>query len=311
MDGVATPNIYSELPVKVQKALEKVVYRLRGLDLRPLDETPLYKPSVHFLINRGKLARPILVLMGSYIAGGDPLNVIDIAVAIELVHTASLIHDDLIDRDVERRGVPTVHVVYGSEYAILAGDVLLAKAIELIAPHGENIVKCIARAALKMGAGEALDYMYQAGKKIPTLEEYLKIIEYKTVALIKASAASGAMAVGGDEKVVNLLSLYVENIGLGFQIRDDILNYLGIVDFKPKGKGVKDVDNYRPNIISVLKVSEGLTWEEALIKAVHLNNKYTFKAKMIAEELGNKGNALANYADWFLLKLEDVKSLVS
>lgn len=310
MGGVETSRIYSELPLPVQRGLERVVARLQTLDLHPLEETPLHKPTIHFLVNRGKLARPILVLMGAYISGGDPLDVVDVAVAVELVHTASLIHDDIIDRDVERRGVPTVHVMYGDEYAILAGDALLAKAIELISPYGRDVVKCIARAAIKMGAGEALDYMYQARKSVPPIEDYLRIIEYKTVSLIRAAAVSGAMAAGGGDHLVDLLSSYGENVGFGFQIRDDVLNCLGIVDFKPKGGGKRDVDNYRPNIVSVLRKSQDLTWEEALVKAIHLNNKYTQRAMEVADSLGERGRALASYAEWFFLRLDDLRPLI-
>lgn len=289
---------YRMLPDEVYDALMSISNKLRLLNLQYVCETSLNEPSTYFLKNQGKLARPILVLLSNYIAGGTPDDVKDLALSVELVHIASLIHDDIIDGDSIRRGVPTVHIKYGGEYAILAGDVLLAKAIELASKFGYNIVKEISNTAMKMGAGEALDFECQSKKIIPSLSKYFKIVNYKTTSLIETSTIIGAKVMNANIKLLRSLRNYGRFLGWAFQIRDDIINFMGISDYKLKS-GYNDIKVYRPNIVKVIAYNFNIDIKTALKKAIELNRKYIKRAIDAVKDIKNGGEILATYASWF------------
>ncbi len=187
----------------------------------------------------GKRLRPILMLAACEAVGGDVERVLPAACAMEMIHTYSLIHDDLpaMDDDDFRRGRPTCHKVYGDAMAILAGDALLTEAFILLSgmvggtPHAaescRKAMHIVARCAGSMGmvGGQVVD-MESEGKEIdlPTLEY---IHTHKTGALILASVQVGALLGGVDEKAYHALTRYAEAAGLAFQVADDILDIVG------------------------------------------------------------------------------------
>jgi geranylgeranyl diphosphate synthase type II len=187
----------------------------------------------------GKRIRPILMLSACLTVGGAVEKVLPAACAMEMIHTYSLIHDDLpaMDDDDFRRGRPTCHKVYGEDMAILAGDALLTEAFLLLSRPVDGqgvstdtlrrVINIIARCAGSKGmvGGQVVD-MESEGKNIdlPTLEY---IHTHKTGALILASVQAGALLGGGDEEAFNALSRYAEAAGLAFQVADDILDIVG------------------------------------------------------------------------------------
>lgn len=196
----------------------------------------------------GKRLRPILCLASAEAVGGDGVSAIPAACAIELIHTYSLVHDDLpaMDNDTMRRGRATLHVVAGEGMAILAGDGLLTEAFGLMArepPTQDPVVaarklRVIAVVAAAAGArgmvgGQAIDLLYvtpgPAGRAGPLDADALKIMHAKkTGALIRASAASGAILGGGDDRQVDAIDRAAAELGLAFQIVDDILDVEGV-----------------------------------------------------------------------------------
>ena len=196
----------------------------------------------------GKRLRPILCLAGAEAVGGDPAKVMFCACAMEMIHTYSLIHDDLpgMDDDDLRRGVPTNHKVYGVGMAVLAGDGLLTQAFDLmsdpLAYKGVDpalVLKAanlLARASGFMGmvGGQAADLL--AEQKEPDLALVQYIHATKTGAIIAASVESGALLAGGGPEEVKALGRYGRRIGLAFQIADDLLDLTG--DTKTLGKTV-------------------------------------------------------------------------
>jgi geranylgeranyl diphosphate synthase type II len=199
----------------------------------------LHKAMRYSVFAGGKRIRPVLMIAACEAAGGERRSVLPAACALEMIHTYSLIHDDLpaMDDDDFRRGRPTNHKVFGEAQAILAGDALLTEAFNLLARPDVSpelsaetrlkIVHLLARSAGSMGmvAGQVVD-MESEGKKInfPTLEY---IHTHKTGALILAAIQIGALVAGADETCFKNLSRYGEAAGLAFQVADDILDIVG------------------------------------------------------------------------------------
>ena len=194
------------------------------------------------LLAGGKRLRPILCLAACELAGGDPALAMPTAVALEMIHTMSLIHDDLpaMDNDDLRRGRPTNHKVYGDAVAILAGDALLTRAFEMVALRSpgvpaDRLLKVVGELALVSGApglvgGQVVDLECE-GKDVD-LETLEYIHLHKTGALLKACVITGALIGGADEEQLNSLRTYARGIGLAFQIVDDIED---VIDEYTKG----------------------------------------------------------------------------
>jgi geranylgeranyl diphosphate synthase type II len=194
----------------------------------------IYEAMRYSLLAGGKRLRPILCLAACELAGGSVAQALPTACALEMIHTMSLIHDDLpaMDNDDFRRGKPTNHKVFGEDIAILAGDALLAFAFEHIACQTQGVppqlvLQVIARighavAATGLVGGQVVD-LESEGKAI-SLETLEYIHTHKTGALLEVSVVSGGILAGGDEELLVRLSHYAQDIGLAFQIIDDILD---------------------------------------------------------------------------------------
>ncbi|MGE5627494.1 MAG: polyprenyl synthetase family protein [Solirubrobacterales bacterium] len=222
-------------------------------------EKCIYEAMAYSLNAGGKRIRPVLFLLGFSLMGKDYKDVLPLACAIEMIHTYSLIHDDLpsMDNDDLRRGRPTNHKVFGEAIAILAGDGLLNEAMNIMFNYclGNNTInsisacKTISEAAGVDGmiGGQVID-MESENKKI-SLEQLYCMHSKKTGALIKASIVAGATAANADEDTLKLLRSYGEKLGLAFQIKDDILDVTG--DTTVMGKMVKsDISNNKTTFIT-------------------------------------------------------------
>ena len=195
----------------------------------------IYEAMRYSLLAGGKRLRPILCLATVELLGANPDIAIATACALEMIHTMSLIHDDLpaMDNDDFRRGSPTNHKVYGEDIAILAGDGLLAYSFEYVAEQTpdvsmDKVVKVLAILGKAVGAdglvgGQVMDLDCE-GKSDVTAETLSSIHRRKTGALLEACVSSGATLAGATESDLNRLSIYAQNIGLAFQIIDDILD---------------------------------------------------------------------------------------
>src|SRR5258706_8336953 len=197
------------------------------------DVDVLRDASKHILEAGGKRVRPRLTLLAYEAVGGKNLEeALPVAAAVELVHTATLVHDDINDQGSLRRGRPTVNARWGRTFALLTGDFLFTKVYELMAPYKDlNIV--FADATVALVEGETLQ---AAAAKTGQLdrETYTRIIAKKTASLFAAATKLGAMLGGGTKEQINALEKYGFNLGLAFQIIDDILDL--IADSKQLGK---------------------------------------------------------------------------
>ena len=281
----------------VDKALEK--YFSKRLASGGEEEFPdsLRKAIRHSLFNGGKRIRPILSMATFEAAGGKGEGVLPFACALEMIHTYSLIHDDLpaIDNDDYRRGKPTCHKLFGEAIGILTGDALLTEAFKLMTDRQLNqgfsydeglvldIINEVAQAAglLGMICGQVLD-VESEGKEIgfPTLQY---IHNHKTGALIQTSVRLGVKLAAGDEKTLRAFSRYGEKIGLAFQIADDILNVEGEAGLLGKKTGT-DLSKKKATYPSLLGLKESKRRAEELVAlAIDALNPYGPEAEPLRE----------------------------
>lgn len=187
----------------------------------------IYQVSRYVLSASGKRLRPALVVLSSKIGDNGEQNVVYLAAAVELIHTASLIHDDVIDRADLRREKATVNSKWGNELSVLFGDYIYSKAFSLLARiEGSEILSSLSRSTSIMCEGEMIQIAQRYNLDLSE-EEYLSIIRKKTAALFSASCELGAVLGGADSEKVNALSRYGSNFGIAFQIVDDCLDITG------------------------------------------------------------------------------------
>ena len=225
---------------KIEEDLER---RSRQFPEEP--QQKLFDAMRYSLLAGGKRLRPIMVLEFCRMCGGDVEKAMPLAAAIEMIHTYSLIHDDLpcMDNDDFRRGNPTNHRVYGEAIAILAGDSLLTGAFEAVASANlssqarVDAVRVLAQCAGGCGmvGGQVLDIMSE--ERECTRQEILDIQSRKTGALIRAACMMGVIAGGGDEQRLAAAGSFADHLGLAFQIRDDMLDVVGSAEKLGKSVG--------------------------------------------------------------------------
>jgi geranylgeranyl diphosphate synthase type I len=184
----------------------------------------LYDAAGHLIVNGGKRLRPYMVIRSCQILKGKVSNAMPAASAVEMVHNFSLVHDDIMDNDEMRHGVPTVHKKFGMPIAILAGDVLFSKAFQVItdsklSPSATTqLVSRLSKACVDICEGQLLDVKMAEEKKIPSQAEYITMIGKKTAALFDVSCAMGAICATNKPKDISNLSSFGRNLGIAFQI---------------------------------------------------------------------------------------------
>lgn len=255
----------------------------------------LYESMRYSLLAGGKRLRPVLCLAACELVGGTTAMAMPTACALEMIHTMSLIHDDLpsMDNDDYRRGLPTNHKVYGEAMAILAGDALLAYAFQVIAetqgvPASRvlEVVRRLGYAASATGlvGGQVVD-IESEGKQID-LEALQYIHEHKTGALLEISVVSGALLGGARTEQVELLSSYAHKVGLAFQIVDDVLDVTATDEQLGKTAG-KDLAQAKATYPSFWGVEASQAKAQQLIAEAKANLKPFGEKAVILEHLAD------------------------
>jgi octaprenyl-diphosphate synthase len=213
---------------EAMQIVEKLMFRVVESDV-----TILRDASHHILEAGGKRVRPRLLMLAYSAAGGsDIAYAAPVAAAVELVHTASVVHDDINDHGVVRRGRPSVNSIWGRTFALLTGDFLFTKVYELMAPYKDMNID-LADATVALVEGETLQASAVKENNF-TREVYYRIIALKTAALFKSAGLLGGRLANASDEVVNALGNYGYNLGLAFQIVDDVLDLTA--DTKQLGK---------------------------------------------------------------------------
>lgn len=237
----------------------------------------IYEAMRYSLLAGGKRLRPILCIATCEMAGGNAEMALPTACALEMIHTMSLIHDDLpaMDNDDYRRGKLTNHKVYGDDIAILAGDGLLAYAFEFVAANTKNVpaervLQVIARLGRAVGAaglvgGQVVDLESEAKQDV-SIETLNFIHNHKTAALLEACVVCGGILAGTPAEDLQRLSLYAQNIGLAFQIIDDILDITATQEELGKTAG-KDLQAQKVTYPSLWGIEESKNQAQQLIAA--------------------------------------------
>jgi geranylgeranyl diphosphate synthase type II len=255
----------------------------------------IIKAMKYSIFAGGKRLRPILCIAGSEAVGGSDEDVINVACALELIHTFSLIHDDLpmMDDDDTRRGMPTSHKLFGEAVALLAGDGLLIEAFGMIASTGVSkfaspaklleVISLISHAAGHRGmiGGQVADIKYEGKTADISVVEFIHT--HKTGALISSSVVSGAILGGGSSAQIKAIKSYGEKIGLAFQISDDILDIEGDSKLMGKKAGV-DSQREKTTYPSVVGLGKSRAIQDNLVSsAVEVLKGFDHRADPLRE----------------------------
>jgi geranylgeranyl diphosphate synthase type I len=250
----------SESAKKVDSFIEKVV---------DLESEPqiLYSAARHIIDAGGKRLRPFLVLKSCKLVGGNEEDALATASSLEMLHTFTLLHDDIMDQDEKRRGVPSVHTKWGVPIAIVAGDLLFAKVYEAITKHTDTkrvkpkrilqVMQEVSEATIILCEGQTRDMMFE-NKETVSEAEYFKMIEGKTAALFETSARCGGLLGGATKSQVKRLGEFGRYAGIAFQVVDDVLALTADekVLKKPVGNDIREGKRTLMVVYALEKASE-------------------------------------------------------
>jgi len=209
-------EMYSKYIEKIDSALDK--------ELELYSESEFCEP-LKYALEGGKRIRPIITLLAAESVGEIDDNVYAGACAIELLHTESVIHDDIIDNETQRRHKDPFHIKYGYNTSVLTGDFVLGLILNISSRLDKaRVTKDLATAAMLMSEGEVLEGKLEESEDV-TFEDYIKVMDYKTATAFEMAAKLGAVISGGNEEEISGLAEYGKNIGIAYQIKDDLMDW--------------------------------------------------------------------------------------
>jgi len=256
---------------------------------------PLLNVVMRYLLRRkGKQMRPILVFLTAKLLGKPNESTYTAAALIEILHTATLIHDDVVDESNERRGFFSINAIWKSKIAVLIGDYLLAKGMLLAVNKKEyEILNLVSNAVKEMSEGELMQIRNSRKLNIKEIE-YFEIIRKKTASLISCCSACGAKSVGMPDDIVEKMQYFGELLGIAFQIKDDLLDYqINILTGKPVGNDIQEKKLTLP-LIHSLDMAE-TNERKRILRLINNSDKGTQKIHTILDFI-HKNNGL-NYAE--------------
>jgi len=223
-------------------------------------EQSLTDIAAHLIDGGGKRVRPMVTLLAHLALGGKGTqDIVDIATAIELIHTATLLHDDIIDCADIRRGKVSAYKKFGLTSTLVAGDFLFIKAFEFAGKFDENVVQWTADACTLLTEGEILQGYFNRNSAV-TLDDYIEIVKRKTASLFQTGCKVGAYLAGAKPGVVDEAERYGLNMGIAFQIVDDVLDVVGHADLLGKPTGM-DLRDGNPALPIILALEDGVVRE--------------------------------------------------
>jgi len=277
----------------------------------PKEPASLYEPNEYFLKLGGKRVRPVLCLMGNELFDEINPDTWHAAVALELFHNFTLIHDDIMDKAPLRRGKETIHSKFGSSTALLAGDVMLVAAYEYLNKTKNTylnpVLQLFNKTAREVCEGQQLDMDFESRKTV-TLEEYIRMIELKTSVLLAASLKMGALLGGAGLRNQDLIYEFGKKLGIAFQVQDDYLDAFG--DPEKFGKQVGGDIMANKKTFLLIHVMESVSAKNELENIMHENTDEKI-IKMLALYKNCRSDEWAlqlknQYLDEALAHLEDI-----
>tara|TARA_B100001123_G_C15106127_1_gene945569 strand:+ start:98 stop:949 length:852 start_codon:yes stop_codon:yes gene_type:complete len=216
--------------IETNPLLETYKEYIEKIDTALNNELELYLESefmepLKYAVDGGKRIRPIILLLAAECVGKIDENTLSGACAIELLHTESVIHDDIIDNETKRRQKDPFHIKFGYNTSVLTGDFVLGLILNISSRlDNPRITKDLSTAAMLMSEGEAIEGLLEESEDI-TFDDYIKVIEYKTATAFEMAAKLGGIIGKGSEEEIQALAEYGKNIGIAYQIRDDLLDW--------------------------------------------------------------------------------------
>ncbi len=288
---LATKVIKSELEIFEKKFSEAVS-----------GNSPLLDRVMKFIIKRkGKQLRPMFVFLSAKLHGTVNDSTYRAAALVELLHTATLVHDDVVDDSLERRGFFSVNALWGKKLAVLVGDFLLAKGLLLSTTNNDfEHLHILSDAVKQMSEGELLQI--EKARKLNLKEEvYFEIIKNKTASLLSSACAVGAYSTSNNKEMANQMKLFGEKLGIAFQIKDDLFDY-GKEDVgKPTGNDIKEKKMTLPLIYTLNNIDA--TTRRELIYIIKNENKNAVKVKKVIDTVVNFGGI--KYASEKMIEYRD------
>lgn len=264
-------------------------------------DNPLLEKAVeHLLKSPGKQLRPLLVLLSARMVGKVDDKVINVALALEMLHTASLVHDDVVDESDRRRGLPSVNAFLSNQVAVLAGDFILSKALECAAlTQDVRVVHYISQVGQALADGELLQ-LNDVNSQVISEAAYFDVISRKTASLFSTCARLGALAAGGSDAEAERLAQFGKLIGICFQVRDDIFDYGKAEVGKPLGNDMKEGKLTLPAIYAV-KYGEDESMRELALKVRRREASAQDIQKLIDFSISGGG---LEYAQWHMKDMQ-------
>lgn len=246
--------------LNIPQVISEIEQEINAIHL-PAHPANLYDPIRYLMKLGGKRIRPLLVVLGSYLVSGEYKNSLKTATAVEVFHNFTLMHDDIMDNAPLRRGHLTVHEKWNRNIAILSGDVMLVKVYELLSSLPPTtlpaVLKLFNECAIKVCEGQQLDMDFEKRETI-TEAEYLEMIALKTAVLLGFSLQVGALLGGATHETAQKLYDFGVNIGIGFQLKDDLLDVFGETEKVGKQKGGDIVANKKTFLlIKAIELAHG------------------------------------------------------
>lgn len=267
-----------QLQALINKAIDDTQYTEQPVEL--------YDPISYLMQLGGKRMRPVLVLVSTEIFGGQALKALDAAIGIEIFHNFTLMHDDIMDKAPIRRGKPTVHVKWNESAAILSGDVMFVEAYKLMIKVEDHILRDVlaifSDTASGVCQGQQADMNFEKRNDV-SLPEYLEMIRQKTAVLLAGSMQIGALIGGAAQDQARLLYEFGENLGLAFQLQDDILDVYGDPEKFGKQVGGDILSNKKTfMLIKAKELAKGNIADE-LDEWIETSNNPTAKVEAITK----------------------------
>ena len=297
--------IYKKLIAEELKELENSLNESINSDIQLATEV-----SNYLVGSGGKRIRPAICILVAKALGYSGNDLIKLASSIELLHTATLIHDDVVDESITRRGKESIHTKWDNAHGVLVGDFVYSKAFQLMASFDEpKIIRTLADSTNRISEGEVLQLTLK-NQSILSEEDYFEVIDRKTAELFKASAVTAGILCSCDNTLLKSLANFANSLGIAFQIQDDILDYYGDESLTGKKLG-KDFEEGKFTLPIILALKQNNNKNQTQLLSLFKRGRYEDFPKILS--LLDEGNVLktlqkifASYAEECMGELKNI-----